>query len=701
MEDVFFKDKTAKILIVGGSSTVRNMHRDILKSYGYTNSVTVNDLAGAIEVLEMDIVNWMITPIALEEKISAFQLLKLSLSHPRLKDLHISFLLKEGEDTVLGAGFDLGLLSFMYDRTTRNELEEEYSQFFSALQRSAWNMAKVASCYIHDILTNEPEELMSFTRRFLEIFPGEADTLIQLAEAQFLNQHKEAGLQTLKQAMTIDPSTKEACQELATKYGDIADSGEALQEQNTLSISGCLILEEDRETTSQLVGILQELGVPKVEVHSDPEQAIAYLKQNSDIGLVICEWALSKLPGPVFVQRVRQVTHMVTAPILVCNAKVEESDLPILHELGALSYIKKPVVKDECLKKIIWTLQQQRLPTEPGTLEFTIRQHLGRGEVDKAKGLFGKLLKSKDLGEVQKIRLQAEFSYLEGKYAVACDLCLEAIKHGEHNVFIFSLLGKSLIKSRDIQAALRCLDLAQSLSPMSVERICEISECHMSNEDFDQAQQAIDMAEELDPEADRIRESKAKLALVQGDGKTARALLGEVGRLREVVGFMNNRAVSLTLNQRIGEAVELYQQAIDSLPEGKGELTVLVKYNLALSFARDGKLKQSLATLKESLGTPEGKRNMKTRSLYARLNKALKSGDELVLNTNDPSEKDAAQSIVDDESFINLITLKPGEMRCHKIYVASTYPPEVTKSINGKLTFNPRKIITKDQALSK
>lgn len=697
MEATSFKEKHVRIALVSGSSTIRNLHRDILKNHGFTNTVSVNDLKGAIEVLETENVDWLICPVHLNDQVNAFQILKLALSHPRAKQLKITLLVKEEEEKYLPSAFDYGVFSYMQDKTTRNEMEEQYGELFTVLLQSDWNLAKTSAFYIRKFLKNNPKDLLEFNQKMLQIFPGDPEIICDLAESLFLNKNKKAGLQALKQATTINPELQERAKALSEKYASLEPEAGSLEEQNTLGIQGCMIIDNDENAIIELKETLTALGIPKILVYTSPEEALEYVKKNADIDLVISEWALKTIMGPIFIQKIKRITHMVTAPIIVYNAKVSESDLPVLMEIGAVTYINKPLNQKEVLKKIIWTVQQKRLPTEPGAIEYTIRQSLGIGDVAKAKSLFGKLLKThQDYSYLRKLRLQAEFAFYDGKFEQTKDHCLEAIKYGETSVFILSLLGKCLIKSRDYRAALRCFDLANSRSPLNIDRICEISECHMGSDDFEEAQKSIEEAENLDKEAPRIKESKTKLALSTGDVKTAKALMEEISSLREVIGFMNNRAVSLSLCQRVDEGINLYKQAIESLPINRQELLILIQYNLALAYAREGKLQSSLDVLKAVLSTKEGKNHLKIKSLYQRVNQSVSKGQPFSLKTNPVPPKSSNSSKEEEEDFFSYISLRPGEMCCHKIFVLPAHPKEIDSAYNKNLAFNPRQMIKKE-----
>ena len=66
--DNAFKDKTAKILVVEGSSAARTLITEVSRKLGFSDLVGVPTLKDALGVMEAESVDWLITPILKDEK---------------------------------------------------------------------------------------------------------------------------------------------------------------------------------------------------------------------------------------------------------------------------------------------------------------------------------------------------------------------------------------------------------------------------------------------------------------------------------------------------------------------------------------------------------------------------------------------------------------------------------------------------------
>ena len=104
-----FEDKSAKIILVNPSGAIRIQHSDIIKSHGFVSITNVSDLQSAIEVLESEKIDWIITRPFANDAVNAFQLLKLIISEAVLRHVRVSLLMDESEEQLLPYAFSLGL----------------------------------------------------------------------------------------------------------------------------------------------------------------------------------------------------------------------------------------------------------------------------------------------------------------------------------------------------------------------------------------------------------------------------------------------------------------------------------------------------------------------------------------------------------------------------------------------------------------
>jgi hypothetical protein len=104
--------------------------------------------------------------------------------------------------------------------------------------------------------------------------------------------------------------------------------------------------------------------------------------------------------------------------------------------------------------------------------------------------------------------------------------------------------------------------------------------------------------------------------------------------LSNIVGYMNNKAVAHAKCGLTKEAIEMYDSTVASIPDDRGDLRAVVRYNKALSFARSGDLDEA-AVEAESVAQTSSRVQKKAKSLATRIRVALKNGTELKLKGGD------------------------------------------------------------------
>jgi tetratricopeptide (TPR) repeat protein/DNA-binding response OmpR family regulator len=672
----------------------------VLKQIGFEHTVGVADLKSAVEVLEMEPIDWIITPVFFEDPVNGFQLLKLILDKDELRGVYVTFLTKENNTTHLTSAFAMGLFSYMPEKTTKSDIEVIYSALMERLVSNGWNITKTSASFLRELIP--AKEILKLNRSLLQVFPGDKDLMCHLSESYFLDQNIPAGKKIIQQVLLIDPELKIRTENILSRYvKDTNQSTPATDEaSNPLSLKHCVIIDPDPSLSKQIEGIFVGLGIPKISIFSSAEEAFEFLKKEKEISFIITECALKPYPGFILVQKLKKISHLSVTPILATNSELEEQDRFILQELGILGFLKKPFSDRDALEKIIWAIQQIALPSEPLTMEFAIRDALGRGEIETAKGLLVRLLQNPHIEPVQKLRLEAEILYHDNKFDISRDRCLNALKFGETSVFVLNLLGKILLKTKDFEGARRCLDLAYSQSPLHMERLCQLSDCKMVLGDLQGAENLLAEAKTLDANHPRVLETEAKKSLLDGNVHLAKEIMTQVGCFKEVVAFMNNRAVTLSLENKIEESISLYKEALQALPKEREDLLVLILYNLALANAREGNLKESFDVIKRAFQLSTAKNNPKLISLYQRLKKTIENGGSFQLQTSktemkapsitEPSQEDLYQ-------YISRIALKPGELACHKIYVILEFPRAIVEAIQKTIPFHFRKAIGKQK----
>lgn len=706
--------KTARTLLIDTSATTRQLLTTQLKSSGYAQAEGIASIADALAILEVEPVDWIITPLLSAETCNAFHLLKLLTEHYDLKGVRVSLMLNQEEFKYLPVAFELGLFSWFALPATRESFAAHIEKLLTALGEYDGHATLTSADFLRAYLRehNQHQALNALEIKLLQLFPGNTAQLLRLAEAQHAVGKTELAQTTLAQARLIDPGARERIDATFKQlYGEVdtAQASTSGAATNLFGLKTCAIVDADEAIGLGLQGILAEIGVTDVVYFADGDAFTKWLGTAAEPSLIVQEWRVPKVSGPLLLQKIRQ-RGFHNVPILVLSSLVKDEDKDLLREMGVAQVISKPFDKTQFLKTLVWTLQEDRLPAETSVIERKIRALLALNKRSEAEDLKGRLFAHSDLPLGIKHEIEAEFFYHERNYVAARDSAVEALKRQGGSIHTLNLLGRSLMHLRDFAAAVRFFDKAQLLSPNNVERLCLLAEVHTELGHSDSADLHLQAAAKADPNSHMVKETAAKCALTRGDSDRAKQLMSELESFDSVVAYMNNRAVAYARSGLIDDGINLYRRAFKSLPEKNHDLRGLVLYNQSLAHVRGGELQEALVQLDKLLSLPASAIHKKAQALKHKIEVSLHKGLPLQLKEakaptdqvgqlagNDSDSKTAAT-----ERLVTSIALKRGDMCCYLIYSTNVAAPEPLLQWLSKMpTFVRRDAIARQEVLAK
>ncbi|MBC7661134.1 MAG: tetratricopeptide repeat protein, partial [Chitinophagaceae bacterium] len=365
--------------------------------------------------------------------------------------------------------------------------------------------------------------------------------------------------------------------------------------------------------------------------------------------------------------------------------------------------IPKPCTRADLIKQVIWTVQQEHAPTDQPAIERKIRKAIAAKDWNAVETLSSKFLANPAISSGAKDLIQAEVSYGRGKFEDARGFALSSFKNAGDSIFVLNLLGKIMMQLNEPATALKCFQKAQDLAPQNLERLCQIAEIQADLEDHEKSLATQAEVENLDPTSEKLKETKAKIALKSGDEEGAKSIMGSIRAVENVVSYMNNLAVAMARCGQIAEGIEQYRKTIRSLPVDRLDLIAVVEYNLALAFLRSNDFKQALAHLERATSNPNSKIQKKALSLIRRLHSAEAQGivfslqtdkETLPLQNTESANKNEVvynsggsekSRVLDDLAAV--VENRPGENCCVSIYHATRQPPSVSSMLEGNLKF--------------
>lgn len=720
-----FQDRSAKVLVIDQSGAVRQLMTDVIRAQGFETITGVSSIKDAVGVLEVEPIDWIVAPLMkVKNEINAMQLIRLISERPVLKKTRVSLLLEQAEFSVLNKAFELGLLSWFEKPFNKDTLQKAIADFLETFEKCEWNDTRLSSSYLREHLKNQKswKNIISLEKNLLNVFPGDLDLLLNIATPQYHLEQTEQAQCTLRQVLAIDQDMSEKAINVAKElfgddnYEDIMKkvSGEE-SDINALGIESCVIIDPDDASRKLVVDSLKNLGVKEVHEFENGEGAWQWMGLQKEVDLIIQEWRIPKVTGPIFVQRCRK--QFPCTPVITISSLITEEDKPLVLEMGIAAVVEKPIKKKEMIETITRVVQEDRLPTQAAVLEDKIRKLLEAGEYEEAVKMKANYFETKDLPEPRKKMIEAEFAYADGKYTQARDLAVEVIKSKSDSITVLNFIGKCLMKLKDFVAALKCFKKAQNLSPKNIQRLCAIAEASNEIGDEEGSKEAVEQAESMDEGSDQVKETKAGIAVTEGNTDEAMRIMSGLSNLSDVISYLNNKAVASAKSGLLDEALSIYNKTLDSIPEDRKNYKAIVCYNLALNYAKMDKLDESLEYLEKGLKCGETKVTLKSKVLMKKIKNAKESGKELVFNFDTASGKSkdsdgaAKQDKPDGEAskpieiqsdhavILAAVEVNPGEFCCFKVFLDQESPDEEAETlIKDAIRFSPREAVAREEA---
>lgn len=630
-------ERTAKVLVFSPSEPAYGeLLCSVLNSLGFKQIQQVYDSDSALAVCASKPIDWLLAACPSKSSDHLLQICREIVLQPHYGAPMMSVCIAAEEQHHVPAAFELGLLSWHPISDQKAVLTEELKELFTTLTKNAGNEIKTAAVYLRKLLVEQRfyDSLLSLEQSLYKALAGDGGVLLALAEAQLLSGQLEKGWQTLNQVELVDEDLKQAIYAVRKRYNKKIETVEGDQEAKArpINLDKGLIIDSDLTVQSQIGELLKIAGIKDVQLCASTEEAETWLKTNPEPDLIILEWRTPKINGPAIVQKVRFGGHKRTI-IGVVSSQVKTNDLPLLREMGVDLIIEKPVDRKDFLKKLVWAVGQDKVPMELGSMYRKINHHLVAGEELEARQLVGKFKNHKSCLDGDKSLVDALSAFFSEDYKGAQELAQASLSNCHDKVAGLTILGKSLLKLGNFTDSLKVFEMAQTLSPMNIDRACQIAKLSYETNDKERAEVALAGAKAIDAKSAIIAKTEASIAIEEQDFARAKDALGKLDSLKQLIADMNNRGIALTRNGSIDEAVALYQATIKAIgPNDSDRNTVC--YNLALAYARSDKLKLAKDILVSIVIAADGPLGKKTSSLLERISDSLNGGAQFSLTAS-------------------------------------------------------------------
>lgn len=702
----------SSVAIVDPTGPVRHLVTTVFKDSGFVNTQALSSLKDALNLLEVERVDWLVLPLCLEDEINGLQFLKLVQTVPELRSTRISFFLEEAENEFKYTAFESGLLSCFVKPFNKESLTEDLSNFIKNMNRFNQSDCKTSIWYLAEFLIESAqyEQCLQTMNQALEVFPAEEFLMGYLAKCYAKMGKQEDAKSTLKQIEILTGAIPEELKELASEISldktDSPEEGSASETVKVLPLKNIALVIEDNKMSKDVEDWLTSLGVQEVKSFDNGEGAWIVLNGSEEPDLVILDWKIPKLPGPLLLQRMKD--KFPSLPILVLCSGVSDQDGELLKEMGVTALMPREIEKKELIKNVIYCIQQKRKPSGLSSLENAIRQKLKNKKADEAVKLKEEYLAHPFCTGLRKNIILAEFAYYEEKYLEARDLALRAISEERETVILLNLIGKCLIKLDDYENAMKCFEKANELSPKNLERLCTMAIASKVAGNEGKAEENIGKAAELDGASEEVLGARSSMAIVGGDAEEARKIMEEMGSIKKIIAFMNNQAVVYAKSGQAKKSMDLYRDTIAAIPEKDSEMQALVTFNLAFAHLRSDEFEDAAQLFDKAAKLTNGHLAEKATRVLQSIRTGLEKGQAIKISKGaTPKEinfqQEAAEAgspkIIDHKEIKAKLSFQAGDLCCFKIYEGGGEQSERVIRLRDKpLHFNPRENIKREES---
>lgn len=347
------------------------------------------------------------------------------------------------------------------------------------------------------------------------------------------------------------------------------------------------------ETVSK---ILASLDVTKVTVRDSGTgawQAILAFPYD----MVIMGWRLPGVNGLALFNRVRQIQHYQTVPMIVCSQAVKSEEFALLSEFPCSRLATEQLTKGYLTgiyRDVIDEAGWYR--TNAALIESLI--DFAEKNASKAIGLLkGPLAKAPNPAPLA--MLMARKLRDNGFYAEAESVIRDHLLKFPDGPVAYAELGKILYMQHRYKEAQDVLERAHMASPKNMARLCLLGEIDLTLANPSGALSRFARVLEIDAESPT---GKVGVQIVKAGN--ANAVGRQMSVPRSLASMLNIAAIGNVRRKNYDEAIEGYTAALNLASEREARFKLC--FNLGLGFLRWGKLDKSVEWFRVSCEMADG-----------------------------------------------------------------------------------------------
>jgi tetratricopeptide (TPR) repeat protein len=288
--------------------------------------------------------------------------------------------------------------------------------------------------------------------------------------------------------------------------------------------------------------------------------------------------------------------------LVVTSTELSRDEMVLTHEVGADSFITKPISANALVEKFAFALRPNN---QLGVLFDRAAALLAAGDLDQAGRVAAKAFEIKP-GSLKAHLLLGDVALAKGEHGQAESHYRDAARAEKLYIEPLKRLVTLYEHSGEDDKRLACLTKLDEISPLNFERKALIGEAYLDRGDSDRARAFFEEARKVVGKvaSDMVSESLMEMArrIGERDQETALRFVTEaIAAKGESLGpkdlwMFNNRGILLRRQGNWREAAENYRKALAIAPQDAG-----VRYNLGVALAEGKEYDTALTHFEEAL----------------------------------------------------------------------------------------------------
>lgn len=386
-----------------------------------------------------------------------------------------------------------------------------------------------------------------------------------------------------------------------------------------------LVVDDDESIIDQVSKILEKLGVKSVDCAVNETDAVkAFTNKKYDFAIV--DLHMPQESGVSVINFIKNNSNkMIQAtPLLVLYGHISNQEIQFISEFPFTKTCKKPFTESNFIESLLNAMKSPPITSAsllPDQVDYEYACKVGNeclysGDLEMARSYVEpKYIKNKMSPRLTVLMGQIHFG--SSDLALAEKMADDVLASNRLHLPALNLKSKVLVAKGSYDEALVYMEIAQTISPLNIQRLIGMGEIHLANGRLKMALEKFERAYKSCPTDEAAIIGMAKVKIEMGETDEGIMYLNQLKDTNGAISDINLRAVILAKTNCFRESVTLYDRAIKC--SANEALLSKLQYNKALAYIRVKKIGSAKDCLEESIR--HNSKNDKAKDMLLRLDR--------------------------------------------------------------------------------